>query len=971
MVTADSERYLTVDITGARDSAFVRERIFNKVRIVLFVLLSPHLTPHLQLCVWDEEHQSKFSIYQTEIGAFAIGEALTGDRLFELCRERGDSKGSLKFLVSHSSAVVHEHLPTSSNSVSPTVTTIPPPVLPAPVHVYDSYGPLKPKRPSGSRPASLSSASEQHLGPEPSAGYDASVSDDLDREERDKAISRPPVPPKLGNVPPSPLTNRRPNGSVPRPVSPIGAPILPSSPPAVDRLRTQTHDTGRHGPLPPASLSPSRPNFTILDDNAPTPPNRVPHHRVGSDPAAEREQALRASDDRVDYPQDQRKRQFQGRFKADRPRDGQVSSDREKRHQPDVEDNFADGANGRGDSWVVVSRDSVPRASRGQQSSPQDGPRPSTSNRKRLHPSPGYKVPFHVRGLVIPNPPRAPPPVPPVNTNDARNSPPRQVGQPVPSNWAVTWKGEPKASQRPVPAAMPLSRITKPIDKSKSMDNLRASAMANHPAALQPGMRRAALPMSRTNGGSSVSLYPPSVDSASRGLPKSFDTQRTLMRPPPSQSLDLTYSNPGLTSPNRELIPRPSSALGDSAGASPSSHRPNRDLRSPTRDGESCRSPRALSPANFFNQAAQFFGSRLHGNPELFPNTDQPNGTDTSRTPPRSPASPREPLDIRDRQSNQSDLSSSSTVGKNSHHVAFNIDIGASSASGESTLMQGDHSWIGRILDGDEHADGTLLPKATIRPGRLDCATEPSPPPVSWSQLVRRPSKRRSLLKEDSDSDDVGTSIWQVEPATMLATLPRSQHRGPPLKVQIEHNTYPISVPTTANPISSSSVTASPSSTSRPLDAVPSSAVSRDGETGAGVRASTFKDVSWAPRPPPEDVYDRLEEFFPGHDLDKPVIEAFSGGTSPTAADYTIVPATPANDKSRVKGKKSIRIVAEEHKKRIDRTSRADASFTSVLRKRSTKLWGSRLEEVTTAQPKSGLSTSLPDSPSGGPKRKT
>jgi mitogen-activated protein kinase kinase kinase len=132
-------------------------------------------------------------------------------------------------------------------------------------------------------------------------------------------------------------------------------------------------------------------------------------------------------------------------------------------------------------------------------------------------------------------------------------------------------------------------------------------------------------------------------------------------------------------------------------------------------------------------------------------------------------------------------------------------------------------------------------------------------------------------------------------------------------------------------------------------------------------------DYTWAPRPPPEDVYDHLEEFFPNHDLDKPVIEASSGGTSPTTADYAPIPLAQINqpDKSRVRGKKSIRIVAEEHKKRIDRNSRADlSSVTSVLRKRSTKLWGSRLEEVTTAQARTGFATSLPDSPSGA-KRKS
>jgi mitogen-activated protein kinase kinase kinase len=124
-------------------------------------------------------------------------------------------------------------------------------------------------------------------------------------------------------------------------------------------------------------------------------------------------------------------------------------------------------------------------------------------------------------------------------------------------------------------------------------------------------------------------------------------------------------------------------------------------------------------------------------------------------------------------------------------------------------------------------------------------------------------------------------------------------------------------------------------------------------------------------------VYERLEEFFPEHDLDKPVIEASSGSGSPTTGDNPPVP--PLADKDRpekalVKAKKSIRIVAEEHKKRIDRTSRAE-NFASVLRKRSTKLWGSRLEEVTTEQAKAEHARALyakstPESPSGGPRRK-
>ncbi|KIJ68540.1 hypothetical protein HYDPIDRAFT_82801 [Hydnomerulius pinastri MD-312] len=137
---------------------------------------------------------------------------------------------------------------------------------------------------------------------------------------------------------------------------------------------------------------------------------------------------------------------------------------------------------------------------------------------------------------------------------------------------------------------------------------------------------------------------------------------------------------------------------------------------------------------------------------------------------------------------------------------------------------------------------------------------------------------------------------------------------------------------------------------------------------GNGHRSTTFEEYTWAPRPPPEDVYDRLEEFFPEHDLDKPVIEANSGGTSPTTAEHTY--GIPPNDRERisvVRGKKSIRIVAEEHKKRLDRTSRAESAYGNLLR-RSTKLWGGQVEEVTTSNKKQSITKPHNDSPSGGPR---
>ncbi|KAI0349075.1 kinase-like protein [Trametes cingulata] len=70
-------------------------------------------------------------------------------------------------------------------------------------------------------------------------------------------------------------------------------------------------------------------------------------------------------------------------------------------------------------------------------------------------------------------------------------------------------------------------------------------------------------------------------------------------------------------------------------------------------------------------------------------------------------------------------------------------------------------------------------------------------------------------------------------------------------------------------------------------------------------------------------------DYFPEHDLDKPVIETPSGGTSPTSTEAPAVPAP----QQKFKHKKSIRHVAAEHNQR-----------TSPV--------GGKLEEVTTEQGK-------------------
>src|SRR5882757_1700825 len=129
----------------------------------------------------SDENQAHFSIYRTEVGSFAIGDALTDNHLFELCRDHGDAYALLKFMVSHTSAAVHES-PLDS-SYSQKFYTIPPPVV-VPRN-NGVYSPVRSQHRSGSPPRSLSSASER-VPQESGGGYDASVSDDnADTTERD------------------------------------------------------------------------------------------------------------------------------------------------------------------------------------------------------------------------------------------------------------------------------------------------------------------------------------------------------------------------------------------------------------------------------------------------------------------------------------------------------------------------------------------------------------------------------------------------------------------------------------------------------------------------------------------------------------------------------------------------------------------------------------------------------------------
>lgn len=376
-----------------------------------------------------------------------------------------------------------------------------------------------------------------------------------------------------------------------------------------------------------------------------------------------------------------------------------------------------------------------------------------------------------------------------------------------------------------------------------------------------------------------------------------------------------------------------------------------------------------------------------------------------NRTPPRSPVSPRSPwTDTRERFGPRTDVAATNATspadvrwchGQGRDLIDFNRPA-------EQTIMQDDSTLraIEHLLDGQSSDEATMtmkpksfvLPHIPPPPPLRPIGYVPPPPPLPkppTAPIPVTPTQSNSsiysstpLTPESQPSDQDGSdseagTLWQ-KPMIEEAERPKSASRGPPLTVKIDQfGGSPVHTSQMKSTGSSGGTTLIPINFPPPPKHPPPSPplphwggrtpTTRQLQREQSKSEGTFQDSSWASRPNPEEVLDRLEVFFPDHDLDKPVIEASSGGTSPTAAENPPAPlpynGKPPPDK-RSRHKKSIRVVAEEHNLRQDRTSRLQSSSAAnVFRKRSTKLWDSRVEEVTPGQITLGMPP-IPDSPS-------
>ncbi|CAE6471790.1 unnamed protein product [Rhizoctonia solani] len=410
-----------------------------------------------------------------------------------------------------------------------------------------------------------------------------------------------------------------------------------------------------------------------------------------------------------------------------------------------------------------------------------------------------------------------------------------------------------------------------------------------------------------------------------------------------------------------------------------------------------------------------------------------------------SPIPPQTPepdhLELSDNGTASPSASDASTVGYAGHARDTDSDRDSTTAVSESdsadmdadagTLKADDSRVMAAIQRMVGAADGTATPPVPP-PAPVRSVSQPIIP-VTQPAYVSPPSKVISRdfaaavqeEEEYDESDEDSGTLWQVPkqnsaPPVVSGTtgaplVRRTATRPKGLRLRIDGSrpsSHPDSSPSSTQD-SSTSGTFMPSTL--PLEVRKKTAAGSGNGSGSGGEvpsrphlqphqsqsSSARGSSSWDIRPQAEEVYEKLDQFFPNHDLDKPVIDAPSGGTSPvtTEAPPMAGPVAPLIGGPGVRRhKKSIRVVAAERKKMLERINAAkiqqppiDDSATympdsdsatlqpgtmipvsNILRKRSTKMWGGRVEEVTpgSAALGAGASPNVPETiPEGGPGR--
>ncbi|GAW06091.1 kinase-like protein [Lentinula edodes] len=208
-----------------------------------------------------------------------------------------------------------------------------------------------------------------------------------------------------------------------------------------------------------------------------------------------------------------------------------------------------------------------------------------------------------------------------------------------------------------------------------------------------------------------------------------------------------------------------------------------------------------------------------------------------------------------------------------------------------------------------------------------------SPSTTSSSKWSNRPKRLFHVTNpDDPDVDeDWKPFVYHPPPLPDPNWLPQSQSIAP------IHNHSPRRTPSTpvlrTQTTSSSMITRSRHASSTVEVPVFYSHGEDEVDTGSFARQRApqspqdKRTSAWA-RPYVEDIYEHLQQFFPHHDIDQPIVNEES----------TLSYSQDERKTGTLQPKKSIRMVAEQRVKRSPSSARNS--------KRATKLWGSHLEEL-------------------------
>ncbi|KAN0063138.1 mitogen-activated protein kinase kinase kinase [Thecaphora frezii] len=235
------------------------------------------------------------------------------------------------------------------------------------------------------------------------------------------------------------------------------------------------------------------------------------------------------------------------------------------------------------------------------------------------------------------------------------------------------------------------------------------------------------------------------------------------------------------------------------------------------------------------------------------------------------------------------------------------------------------------------------------------------------------------VAAETAGSEVPSSQALKTQSAPMeapAASQAASSPRRPELRLTIEPSGK--SLPHTSASDRQASQFTSPHPSSGRL-----SSNSHGGSNGGGVQRSysfAKRDNEWAFRPPPEQLYENLDDFFPKHDLDKPLLEMTGTPESPgvcspkVEASAQLLPPSAGSGNAATplsRHKKSIRIVAQDRKRYLERAEKRVAASpgagnNALARRRSTRLWGTKVIEMTPGQEVSTPASATPsESPSG------